>query len=240
MAAAGIALLANQQGVLYDLKDTLAKSSLGKSGFPAAFSLIFLSEIGDKTFFIAALLASKFGKWLSFSASLLSLSVMTIISVVIGRSFRHVPDFLKTGLPIGEWAAAALLVFFGIKTIREAWALPTDAEGEEFVDARDSIDTAEREGRIGGKTVFQAFAQVATLIFLAEWGDRSMLATIVLAISQSPAGVAGGAIAGHAVATLLAVVGGAIASKFVSEKTIGYIGGTLFIAFAGLGLLGLY
>jgi len=30
--------------------------------------------------------------------------------------------------------------------------------------------------------------QVATLIFLAEWGDRSMLATIVLAVSQSPAG----------------------------------------------------
>lgn len=36
-----------------------AQSVLGRSGFLAAFSLIFLSEIGDKTFFIAALLAMK-------------------------------------------------------------------------------------------------------------------------------------------------------------------------------------
>ena len=36
-----------------------AQSVLGRSGFLAAFALIFLSEIGDKTFFIAALLAMK-------------------------------------------------------------------------------------------------------------------------------------------------------------------------------------
>ena len=35
------------------------KSILGTSGFLAAFSLIFLSEIGDKTFFIAGLLATR-------------------------------------------------------------------------------------------------------------------------------------------------------------------------------------
>lgn len=34
----------------------------------------------------------------------------------------------------------------------------------------------------------RVLAQVATLVFVAEWGDRSMLATIVLAASQSPAG----------------------------------------------------
>jgi putative Ca2+/H+ antiporter (TMEM165/GDT1 family) len=54
------------------------------------------------------------------------------------------------------------------------------------------------------------------------------------------AGVAGGAIAGHAIATLLAVLGGAIASKYMSEKTIGYLGGTLFLAFAAATLLGVY
>ncbi len=104
--------------VLLPLQDYFAKTQLGRSGFPAAFSLIFLSEIGDKTFFIAALLAAKFGRWLSFSASVLSLSVMTLVSVAIGQSFRHVPEFLKSGLPIGEWASVALLVYFGIRTIK--------------------------------------------------------------------------------------------------------------------------
>lgn len=55
--------------LLCAVQDYFYKTQLGKSGFPAAFSLIFLSEIGDKTFFIAALLAAKFGRWLSFSAS---------------------------------------------------------------------------------------------------------------------------------------------------------------------------
>lgn len=54
------------------------------------------------------------------------------------------------------------------------------------------------------------------------------------------AGVATGAIFGHAVATLIAVVGGAFASKYLSEKTIGYVGGTLFLAFAAATLLGVY
>lgn len=51
------------------MQDYFYQTQLGRSGFPAAFSLVFLSEIGDKTFFIAALLAAKFGRWLSFSAS---------------------------------------------------------------------------------------------------------------------------------------------------------------------------
>jgi putative Ca2+/H+ antiporter (TMEM165/GDT1 family) len=235
------ALWLYKEGYTASLKEYVAKSQLGKSGFPAAFSLIFVSEIGDKTFFIAALLAAKFGRWLSFSASLLSLSVMSVISVGIGQSFRHVPEFLKSGLPIGEWASVALLVYFGIRTIKDAWDTPEGTEGGgELEGARDSIDSAEASGRIGGTSAWQAFVQVATLIFVAEWGDRSMLATIVLAVSQSPVGVAGGAIAGHALATLLAVLGGAIASKYMSEKTIGYLGGTLFLAFAAATLLGVY
>jgi putative Ca2+/H+ antiporter (TMEM165/GDT1 family) len=72
---------------------------------------------------------------------------------------------------------------------QDAWDTPEGTEGGgELEGARDSIDSAEASGRIGGKSAWQAFVQVATLIFVAEWGDRSMLATIVLAVSQSPVG----------------------------------------------------
>ena len=55
---------------------------------------------------------------MSFVASLAALSAMTIISVAIGRCFRHVPAFLQSSLPIGEWAGAAMMVYFGVRTLR--------------------------------------------------------------------------------------------------------------------------
>ena len=53
-----------------------------------------------------------------------------------------------------------------------------------------------------------------------EWGDRSMLATIALAATQSPWGVAVGATAGHAAATAIAVLGGSLLSNRISEKKV--------------------
>ena len=54
------------------------------------------------------------------------------------------------------------------------------------------------------------------------------------------AGVAVGAILGHGLATLLAITGGALASQYVSEKTLGYVGGTLFLVFAVATLVGAF
>lgn len=102
----------------FAMQEYVANSPVGKSGCLAAFALIFASEIGDKTFFIAALLAMRVGKWLSFTGSVAALSLMTFISVAIGVVFKNVPDRLSSTLPIGQYLGAALLVYFGFKTLK--------------------------------------------------------------------------------------------------------------------------
>lgn len=104
------------------------------------------------------------------------------------------------------------------------------------------MEEAEKAGKIQGKTTMSAFWEVMTLIFIAEWGDRSMLATIALAVKSNPVGVLTGATLGHAVATIIAVTAGALASKYISEKAVHLVGGSLFLLFAlesalGLGIL---
>lgn len=70
------------------------------------------------------------------------------------------------------------------------------------------------------------------MTFLAEWGDRSQIATIALAASKNPYGVIIGGLAGHAFCTGMAVIGGRMLAARISEKTVAIVGGVLFIFFA--------
>ncbi|KAI3455123.1 hypothetical protein Pfo_011786 [Paulownia fortunei] len=212
--------------------------ALAKSGFTAAFSLIFVSEIGDKTFFIAALLAMQYKKVLVLLGSMGALSLMSILSVIIGLIFHSVPSQFQTTLPIGEYAAVTLLMFFGLKSIKDAWDLPSavaktgdrgNQESDEFVEAEELLkEKVSKQLSNPLEVLWKSFS----LVFFAEWGDRSMLATIALGAAQSPWGVASGAIVGHLLATSIAVLGGAFLANHISEKLVGYIGGALFLLFA--------
>lgn len=53
-----------------------------------------------------------------------------------------------TALPIGEYAAVALLMFFGLKSIKDAWDLPSmttkagdraNQESDEFTEAEELV-----------------------------------------------------------------------------------------------------
>ena len=212
---------------------------LSDSGFYQSFSLVFLSEIGDKTFFVAGLLAAKLSRFVSFVGSLGALAVMTILAVLIGQIFHAVPAGLTQGLPLDDIAAVAAFLFFGVKILAEAFE---DGGGSSFMDEEleDAEETVESSDTITKTTALTQIASTFALVFAAEFGDRSFLSTIALSAAQNPIAVAAGSIAAHAIATGIAVLGGAYISKYISEKAISIIGGSLFIIFAITTALGIF
>ncbi|XP_034677577.1 GDT1-like protein 1, chloroplastic isoform X3 [Vitis riparia] len=211
------------------------------TGFVSAFLLIFFSELGDKTFFIAALLAARNSGAVVFIGTFGALAAMTIISVVLGRTFHYVDEILpfrfgETDLPIDDIAAVCLLVYFGVSTLLEA----NSSDGLKAEEEQKEAEIAVSEFSGNGAGILSSASTVIStflLVFVAEWGDKSFFSTIALAAASSPLGVIGGALAGHGVATLLAVLGGSLLGTFLSEKVIAYIGGVLFLIFAVVTLI---
>jgi putative Ca2+/H+ antiporter (TMEM165/GDT1 family) len=123
------------------------------TGFYQAFSLVFLSEIGDKTFFIAGLLAMKTSRFVSYVGSMGALAVMTLLSVLIGQIFHVVPAGIGQGVPLDDIAAVAAFTFFGFKTLKEAYDLDPSqgsvmdeelAEAEAEVEGSDTVKQVTR------------------------------------------------------------------------------------------------
>ncbi|KAF5842153.1 hypothetical protein DUNSADRAFT_8840 [Dunaliella salina] len=177
----------------------------GAAGFIKSFFVILTSEIGDKTFFIAAVMAMKSPRLTVFMGAIGALAAMTILSVALGWAAPNLIPKVYT-----HYAATALFFFFGFKSLYDA-LLKKDEGGVSELD--------------------EIFIKSFTLTFLAEWGDRSQIATIGLAASEDPLGVTVGGILGHAICTGAAVLGGRHLAAHINEKTVAICGGILFLVF---------
>jgi len=114
-------------------------------GFVQAFAMIIFSEIGDKTFLIAAILAMRHPRIVVFAGAFGSLVVMSILSAAMGH-------ILPTLVP-KRWtqlAAGVLFIIFGAKLFFEGKDMPSGNEKvlEEMREAEEEIDedVAEHEG----------------------------------------------------------------------------------------------
>jgi hypothetical protein len=67
-----------------------------QSDFSLAFLLIFFSEIGDKTFFIAALLVTRKSNLAVFAGTFGTLAAMTVISMALERAFHYLGNFIPS------------------------------------------------------------------------------------------------------------------------------------------------
>merc|ERR1712130_434268 len=257
-------------------------------GFSESISVILVSEIGDKTFFIAAILAMRNNKLTVFLAALSALFLMTVLSALLGW-------VVTTFMPreITYYTCTAIMFAFALKMLWEAWRMGEgemeetqkeveqelaelddgqpqqgDSERGEASSGRDNagfdgpppaateqaakpqkqtpksseqgwvnnaIDRGCKENSWFGKKclkIFKLFVNTFTLTFIAEWGDRSQLATIVLAGINDVVGVILGGCLGHAICTGGAVLAGALIARFISIRKITFLGALVFLGFA--------
>merc|ERR1712086_893653 len=215
-----------------------------EKGFYASFAMIILSELGDKTFFIAAILAMRHPRLVVFSGAISALALMTVLSAGMGYA---APLLLPH--QVTHYLGALLFLYFGVQLIREASSseggvsdelAETEeelAEGDEESGATSSDDNS--KGRRNPLTALASpiLIKTFTITFVAEWGDRSQIATIALAASKNVYGVTLGGVLGHAICTAIAVIGGKALSERISERTMLYLGGCVFLLFAVVDLL---
>jgi putative Ca2+/H+ antiporter (TMEM165/GDT1 family) len=104
----------------------------------SSFSMIVVSEIGDKTFLIAAILAMRQPRPIVFMGAFGALAVMSVLSALLGVMFPTLlPKWLTT-------LAAALLFFgFGIRMMREAINMTGEELGEEWEEAKRQVEEEE-------------------------------------------------------------------------------------------------
>ncbi|KOB64478.1 Uncharacterized protein OBRU01_24198, partial [Operophtera brumata] len=224
-------------------------------GFIASLSVVIVSELGDKTFFIAAIMAMKHPRIIVFAGAISALVFMTILSAAFGWIATVIPRVYT------YYISAALFAIFGLKMLRDGWKMDPNEGQEELEEEntpkeRRSPETSAAPSRSqspGGlaplavsepvspeeaqagpsspseplreekeqtmtmleqgqaenrrrrrNAVLKVLFQAASLTFLAEWGDRSQLATVVLATREDAVGVVVGGSLGHALCTGLA------------------------------------
>ncbi|KAK7096983.1 putative divalent cation/proton antiporter TMEM165 [Littorina saxatilis] len=237
-----------------DFLHKIQKNKKGNLGFMhalvASLSVIIVSEIGDKTFFIAAILAMRHSRVTVLMGALSALIFMTIMSALVGYATTVIPRAYT------YYASSILFAIFGLKMLKEAWVMSPDEGQEEYDEAQAEIKKKEDEllrqntpvqdmesgiirtpgRRFWSGILSTVFLESFTLTFLGEWGDRSQIATIILGAREDVLGVIIGCLVGHTLCTGLAVVGGRFVAQKISIRTVTFIGAIVFLIFAASAL----
>ena len=198
------------------------------AAFGSSLTAITLAELGDKTFFMALILAVRHrARWV-FIGSFAALTAVTLISLALGYGLR---ELLPQSLV--PWLAAVLFLSFGIKLLIDAQGMAANAATEEKAEAEQAITTAESSKAFN--TAWAVIWEAFVLVFIAELGDRTQFTTIFMATAPAQVfsfgGLLAGTLLGHALVTWLAVGAGKWIGQWVNERLLYRLSGGLFLVF---------
>ena len=177
-----------------------------------SFAVIFVAELGDKSQLMAMTFATRYRFWTVLAGITAATAVVHLVSVAIGALVGvRLPTTLINAL------AGLAFITFGLWTLR----------GDQLT---------EEEKQKAGKGNRSAFFAVAIAFFLAELGDKTMLATVTLATNNGWFGTWIGSTIGMVAADALAIGVGALLGKRLPEQAIKIGAAVLFFAF-GIWLL---
>ncbi|MDO3685537.1 TMEM165/GDT1 family protein [Micromonospora sp. C28ISP2-4] len=177
-----------------------------------SFGVIFVAELGDKSQLMALTFATRFKPVPVLIGITIATAVVHLASVAIGYG-------LNAALPTDWISLIAGLAFLGFG----AWTLRGDKLTEE----------EKRKAERGGRS---AVIAVGVAFFLAELGDKTMLATITLATKYGWFGTWLGSTLGMVAADALAILVGRMLGRHLPERAIRY-GAAVLFAICGLWLI---
>jgi putative Ca2+/H+ antiporter (TMEM165/GDT1 family) len=169
--------------------------------------IIFLAELGDKSQLMAMTFATRYRAPTVLAAITVATALVHLLSVVLGAA-------LGAALPTDAIAVVAGVSFLVVA----GWTL----RGDEL----DEVD-ASAVRRSGGS----AFLAVGTTFFLAELGDKTMLATVTLATDHGLIGTWIGSTVGMVAADAVAILVGHQLGRRLPERMVRVGATALFVAF---------
>ncbi len=161
-----------------------------------------LAELGDKTQLCVLLLSSKIsGRLQIFAGVMLAFLVTDGVAILAGSWVTGIiPMYIIRGF------SGAIFVVFGILILREKMLAG--------------------ECRAYSKNAFiSAFA----LVFLSEWGDKTQIASGLLATQYNALFVLAGVLVALGIVSLAAIFLGKIVSERIDKRLVNRIAGAVFI-----------
>lgn len=185
-----------------------------------SFGVVFVAELGDKT----QLLALGFGAQYTLRTVAIGLALgygaANLLATVAG-------GILGAALPQRPIQVIGGLVFLGFALLAVRRALGATAN-----------DDAPSADSVGGSTSFAVISSIASVIAVAEMGDKTQIATATLASQAAPAAVWVGATLGAATSGMVGALAGSVVGDRISLKTLHLASAVLFAAFGVAMLVG--
>ena len=172
-----------------------------------SFGIIFVAELGDKSQLMALTFATRYRTLPVLVGITVATALVHAFSVLVGA-------VVGASIPTRAISVVAGLAFFGFA----AWTLRGDTLDE---DEASKADATSRSAIVAASVAF----------FLAELGDKTMLATITLATSEGALGTWAGSTLGMVAADALAILAGKQLGARLSDRVVKLGAAAAFVVF---------